>query len=167
MLTLSLSRGLTNQLLRSGAVHRAERPGSDYRHFLAYLKTPQDIQSGTSRAVHVAVTKPQNFADIEKSELFPRRLDEKGWLFPKVDLTEAETDLELKSDNEEAEHSGTFASSNVGLDEAYADYGKGAASKAPQGFLTAEGKESPRKDSLAIGGKDGKKRADDAADDKT
>ena len=130
----------------------------------AYLKTLQDIYSGTSRAVHVAVTKPQNFADIEKSELFPRRPDEKGWLFPKVNLEEAGTDPDLKSDDEEAGDSGTFASNHVGLDEAYADYGKGAASEAPQGSPTAEGNEPPRKDSLAAGSKNGKQRADDAAD---
>lgn len=167
MLRVSLSRRLTNQLLRRGAVHKAERPGSDYDHFLAYLKTRQDMKSGTSRAVHVAVTKPQNSADLEKSELFSRRPDEKGWLFPKVDLTEAETDLDLESDDEEAGDSGTFASNHVGLDEAYADYGKGAASEAPQSPLTAEGKGSPREDSQAVGSKHGKQRVDDADDDKT
>lgn len=116
-------------LLLRGAVHKADRPGSDYDHFLAYLKTRQDMNSGTSRAVHVAVTKPQNSADLEKSELFSRRPDEKGWLFPKVDLTEAETDLDLESDDEEAGLSGTYASNR---------------------------KESPREDSRAIGSKHGK-----------
>jgi len=167
MLTLSLSHGLTDQLLRRGAVHKAERPGSDYHHILAYLKTQQDIKAGTSCAVHVAVTKPQNFADLEKSELYPRRPDETGWLLPEVSLTEAETDFDPKSDDEEAGRSGTFSGKNVGLDKTYANDNQDGPLEAPQGSRITEGEGPPMKDSLTTGGKNGKQRAGDAADNKT